>query len=122
VLQHERCRRDPVGEYRRTLRFLGLGDDAVPRRLRAWREGGDDRDLRFPTRAEAAKRRVVATARRLHDPKPPPLWPDVEAALHAELDPEVADLRTLVPELDVALWPNFAGVAAPDVRRAAVRG
>ena len=27
VLQYERCRREPLGEYRRTLRFLGVRDD-----------------------------------------------------------------------------------------------
>jgi hypothetical protein len=110
VQQHERCRIDPVGEYRRTLRFLGLGDDAVPRRLRTWREGADDRDLRFPTRLETAKRLSVRLARRVRDPEPARLWPEIEAALHAELDPEVAELCELVPDLDLSLWPNFAAL------------
>ena len=35
VLQFERCRRDPVGQYRRTLDFLEVRDrDFAPRRLR----------------------------------------------------------------------------------------
>ena len=34
VLQFERCRRDPAGQYRRTLEFLGVRDTAFrPRRL-----------------------------------------------------------------------------------------
>ena len=41
-----------------------------------------------------------------------PLWPDLEGALHTALDPDVAALRELVPELDLALWPNFAHLAA----------
>jgi hypothetical protein len=110
VLQHERCRCDPVGEYQRTLRFLGLVDETVPRRLRVWRESADDRDLRFPTRAEVAKRRLLWAARRRREAAPAPLWPDLEAALHEELDAEVAELRLLVPDLDLSLWPNFADV------------
>src|SRR5215218_68049 len=35
VLQYERCRRDPLGQYRRTLEFLGVRDTAfAPLRLR----------------------------------------------------------------------------------------
>ena len=109
VLQHERCSAEPVGEYRRTLRFLGLPDDHVPRRLRGFKPGRDDRDLRFPTAAEAAKRRVVAAATRRREPEPPPLWPELEDALHAELDGEMAELAEMVPELDLSLWPGFAG-------------
>ena len=108
VLQHERCRADPVAEYRRTLRFLGVRDDHVPRRLRRWR-GGDDRDLRFPTRSETVKRTVMRTALRRHDPPPSRLWPELDAALHDELDDEVAELAEMVPELDLSLWPGFAG-------------
>ncbi|HEV2814233.1 MAG TPA: sulfotransferase, partial [Solirubrobacteraceae bacterium] len=35
VLQQEQCVRDPAGEYRRTLRFLGVADDVVPDRVHA---------------------------------------------------------------------------------------
>jgi Sulfotransferase family len=98
VLQFERCRRDPAGQYRRTLEFLGVRDTAfVPRRVRP--VGLIDRVL--PRRVgERLTRRPSPT-------RTEPLWPDVEASLHAALDPDVAALKQLVPELDLALWPNF---------------
>jgi hypothetical protein len=40
-----------------------------------------------------------------------PLWPDLEAALHTALDPDVEALSDLVPLLDLSLWPNFAHLA-----------
>jgi hypothetical protein len=109
VLQHERCRIDPLGEYRRSLRFLGVDEDFVPKRLSRWREGRDDRDLRFPTRFETVKRVTFQTLLRRRDPDPVALWPELEASLHEELDPEVEGLKALVPEIDLSLWPNFAG-------------
>src|SRR5688500_10826808 len=30
VMQYERCRQDPLGEYRRALRFLGVAEDFEP--------------------------------------------------------------------------------------------
>lgn len=98
VLQHERCRREPRPQYARTLRFLGVRDH-VPARLRT--------SLR-------PRARVVGALRSLGVLRPPPraeLWPDIEADLHAELDAEVRELSALVPDLDLALWPNFAGLA-----------
>jgi hypothetical protein len=44
-----------------------------------------------------------------------PLWPDIEAALHTALDPDVEALKQLVPQLDLALWPNFTHLGV-DVR------
>ena len=87
VLQYERCRQDPAGEYRRTLRFLGADPDHEPR------------DVGRPrgTTAEAAKE---------------PLWPDILACLHRELDADVERLRALAPGIDLSLWPNFAHLAA----------
>ncbi len=99
VLQHERCRADPRPEYARTLRFLGVRDHHVPLRLRT--------DLRPRARAVGALRRAGVL-------KPPPraeLWPDIEQTLHAELDGEVRRLTSLVPEIDLRLWPNFAHLA-----------
>jgi hypothetical protein len=32
--------------------------------------------------------------------------------LRATLEPEVARLAELTPEIDIALWPNFAHLAA----------
>ena len=118
VLQFERCRRDPAGQYRRTLDFLGVRDrDFAPRRLRRKAAGKPESrivaallGLGLP---EGTKRRV--TERLTGRPAPrraaAPLWPDLEAALHTALDPDVAALRELVPELDLSLWPNFAHLA-----------
>jgi Sulfotransferase family len=88
VLQYEKCRADPAGEYRRTLRFLGVDSDHEPR------------DVERPrgTTAAAAKE---------------PLWPDMLDCLHRALDPDVERLAELV-DLDLSLWPNFAHLAAAD--------
>jgi hypothetical protein len=60
--------------------------------------------------------------RRLKDrllPKSPPkLWPDIEIPLLAELEPDVRELKALVPELDLSLWPSFAHLGAPETVRA----
>ena len=60
------------------------------------------------------RRRVSerVAGRPVAEPEPAPLWPDLEAALHTALDPDVEALRALVPELDLTLWPNFAHLAA----------
>jgi hypothetical protein len=103
VLQFERCRRDPAGQYRRTLEFLGVRDTSfAPRRLRHKTVAG--------LLGRVAPRRVGErlAGRPLAEREPAPLWPDLEASLHAALDPDVAALKELVPELDLALWPNFA--------------
>ncbi|MBX5441595.1 MAG: sulfotransferase [Solirubrobacteraceae bacterium] len=119
VLQYERCRADVLGEYRRTIRFLGLPDDGfVPRRLRRAARGKTGprayvRALRAAGLPEHVNRRWLRTSvrrllrgRRLELPREP--WPELDAALHAVLDPEVEALRELVPELDLSLWPHFA--------------
>jgi len=85
VLQYERCVGDPLGQYRRTLRFLGVTPDHEP---------ADTGELRGSTT----------------DPQKAALWPDLLAGLHAALDPEVAALPALAPGLDLALWPNFSGL------------
>jgi hypothetical protein len=86
VLQYERCRLDPIGQYRRTLRHLGVSDH-VP----------DDVHALRGTTTEAGKDR---------------LWPELLSALHATLDREVAELDELVDDLDLSLWPNFADLEA----------
>jgi hypothetical protein len=83
VLQYERCRADPLAEYARTLRFLGLSDDHVPRALRK--------------PAPAAPERA-------------PLWPDLDDSLHAEFDGHVKAFADAVPEVDLSLWPNFSAL------------
>ncbi len=82
VLQYERCRADALGEYRRTLRFLGVDESDEPEEI---------------TRARGS----TMEARK------DPLWPDLEAALRQVLEPEVERLTTLVPEIDVDLWRHF---------------
>lgn len=116
VLQFERCRRDPAEEYRRTLRFLGVDEAFAPRRLRR-RSAGKPADwyvapllragLPEGTRGRMLERLTGRPAER----ELPPLWPDLETALHASFDPEVTALAAMVPELDLSLWPNFERLA-----------
>jgi hypothetical protein len=89
ILQYEKCVADPAGQYRRTLRFLGV--DAEHRHPELERQRG--------TTQAASKK---------------PLWDDLMAGLRAVLEPEVALLAELAPEVDIALWPNFAHLAAAD--------
>jgi len=84
VLQFERCRADPLEQYRRTLRFLGVREDVAPDALHA-----------APTPERTA-----------------PLWPEIEASLRAALDPEVEALGATVPDFDARLWPNFAQMSS----------
>jgi hypothetical protein len=87
ILQYEKCVADPAGQYRRTLSFLGVDPEHV-------HDGfGTARGT-----TQAARKR--------------PLWPDLMDALGAALEPEVAQLAELTPEVDVSLWPNFAHLAA----------
>jgi hypothetical protein len=92
VLQHERCLADLRRELARTLRFLGVRDDHVPRRTGP------------APRARLAQWRVLRAAREVE------LWPDIEAALRAELAPEMQELRSLVPDLDLGLWRSLDAV------------
>ena len=98
VLQHERCLADPAGQFARTLSFLGVDDDFRPDRFR---DGPFQRARRTLGRA---RRRVTG----MLPPEPPELWPDIEIPLLAELEPDVLELRQLVPDLDLSLWPSFA--------------
>ncbi len=118
VLQFEQCRRDPLPQYARTLEFLEVRDrDFTPRRLRR-KSAGKPESLHVAALLrlgvpEGTRRRVTEKL----SGRPParataPLWPDLEAALHTALDPEVEALAAMVPELDLALWPNFAHLAA----------
>jgi hypothetical protein len=91
ILQYEKCVADPPAQYRRTLAFLGVDPDHV-------HEGFQQR--RGTT--QAAKKQ--------------PLWDDLMDGLRATLEPEVARLAELAPEVDIALWPNFAHLAADALR------
>jgi hypothetical protein len=86
ILQYEKCVADPVGQYRRTLRFLGADADQPP---------PDFQRRRGRSQAKAKT----------------PLWPDLVEGLEATLEPEVALLASMEPEIDVSLWPNFAHLA-----------
>ena len=87
VLQYERCALEPLEQYARTLRFLGVRDDHEP-------DGVGE--LRGRTRAADKE----------------PLWPDLQQDLRDTLEPDVRELRAMVPDLDLSLWPNFAHLAA----------
>ena len=85
VLQYERCVAEPVEQYRRTLAFLGVADD-VPRDV------------------------TQARGESMADDKEP-LWPELTLALRTVLDPEVRLLASLVPDIDLSLWPHFSDLA-----------
>jgi hypothetical protein len=120
VLQLERCRRDPLGQYRRTLEFLGVRDlSFAPTELRRKAAGRPQSRLvsillRLGLPAGTRRRVTPRRARPTAAPPRVPLWPDIEASLHVALDPEVEALAAMVPELDVSLWRNFAHLAAPE--------
>jgi len=101
VLQSERCVADPLPQYRRMLEFLGLPADFVPPRL--------GRKPSLLGRLRRALRGARAPAAERHEKAD--LWPELEQALVADLEPEVRELQELVPELDLALWPQFAALS-----------
>ena len=116
VLQYERCRVDPQGQYRRMLQFLGVRDqDRLPSGRRS--TPPSDRTDRAYARlaglglAGRAARRAAERASGHSLGRPVTLWPDVTDALHATLDDDVERLTELVPDLSVSLWPNFAHLA-----------
>ena len=90
ILQYEKCVADPVAQYRRTLTFLGV--DAEHRNESFERRRGT---------TQAAQKK--------------PLWDDLMDGLRAALEPEVLDLAAICPEIDVALWKNFAHLAPENV-------
>jgi hypothetical protein len=108
VLQYERCRIDPAGEYARTLRFLGVDDDFQPERFRVPPPHGEDWH-----RGRTRLQRVRETVRPRRRGGRKRLWPDLEASILADLEPEVLELKAMVRELDLNLWPSFAHLAAP---------
>lgn len=92
VLQSERCVADPVAQYRRMTRFLGLADHLPPRLKRS--------PLQRLRTALGRERRTERHAKA-------DLWPELAAALRADLEPEAHALRELVPDLDLALWTDL---------------
>ena len=109
VLQYERCRQDPAAEYARTLRFLDVDDSFRPGKFRA-------------SPLQLTRPMLGGARRRLKDkllPKSPPqLWPDIEIPLLTELERDVLELKKLVPDLDLSLWPSFAQLAQPQAMQA----
>lgn len=86
MLQLERCLSDPTDEYRRTLAFLGL---------REW--------LPLPEVLQSAEDIVAEPGTAA-----PPDEPDY---LIATLELDVLLLRSLVPDIDLSLWPSFRHLA-----------
>ena len=86
VIQYERCVAEPVAQYRRTLRFLGVDDEHPPP------------DFARPRGKSQASQKTE-------------LWPDLREALQATLEPEVRRLAATEPDIDVSLWPNFSHLA-----------
>jgi hypothetical protein len=83
VLQYERCVRSPADELTRTFAFLGI----TPHRP-------DDRMLTMRYNQTVGTKGTLSTKE--------------EAELVATFEPEVAQLKELVPDLDLSLWPRFA--------------
>jgi hypothetical protein len=110
VLQYERCRSDPQGEYARTLRFLGVGDDFRPKRFQLLPPDGNPG---LKGRIQLVQEGMKRTMRPRRGGHRRDLWPDLEASILAELEPEVLELKAMVRDLDLNLWPSFAHLAAP---------
>jgi len=115
VLQYEQCLAEPLAQYERTLAFLGVEPGDPPRRIRQLQRRRTNPGL---TRRAVAALGIEQSApaellRRIRTGRarvPVELWPDVLAALRTELEPEIADLATLAPEVDTALWTGFQAV------------
>jgi hypothetical protein len=86
VLQYERCVREPSGELARTLDFLGVAPWAPDQRLLTMHY------------KQTMGRKVSLSARD-------------EAALVADYEPEVSRLISIVPDIDLSLWPRFSHLA-----------
>jgi hypothetical protein len=83
VLQYEHCAADPASQLARTYEFLGLPPHTL------------DHDVLIQPRNMAKLEKVGV----------PQEHADLLKRYYA---PEVRRLRTLVPDLDLALWPHFA--------------
>jgi hypothetical protein len=123
VLQAEACRADPVGQYRRTVAFLGVDPAFVPRRLRRAARGKTGptpvvRALRAAgvpqeVSVRQTRDRVLRALRREPTPvEPATMWPDLRRGLHVALGPEIERLAAVAPDVDLELWPSFRSPAA----------
>ena len=82
ILQFEQCLQDPAGEYQRTLDFLGLP---------AWTPPPE----------------ILGKAFNVSKKRPSPAALDEPADLIETLEPDVHELLTFAPDIDLSLWPNF---------------
>ena len=87
LLQYERCVADPQGQLSRTFEFLGLPDQPA-------------------SVAEVARTRKKSTEH-------VPLAAELRRLLVDYYAADVAALRKLMPDLDLALWKNFATEELP---------
>lgn len=83
VLQYERCKADPVSQLARTYRFLGLE----------------------PFVHDGITKRVNVTEHA------PDLEDDVRRRLVQVYESDVRALARRFPDIDLNLWPNFAGIS-----------
>lgn len=82
VLQYEACRNDPLTASRRTFEFLGVDPEQ------------ETAGIASEVNATRVEKIVV---------------PDhLRRTLQELYQPEIEDLLTLVPEIDLDLWPNFS--------------
>jgi hypothetical protein len=102
ILQLEACKLDPLGEWKRMLRFLEVDEDFVPHGL--GQKEGQVEEVSF----QRVKRLL---GQRL--PVPVELWPDLETTLIREYKHEVEEFAEMVPEFDIGLWPRFADGREP---------
>jgi hypothetical protein len=86
IMQYERCAADPDGQLARTFEFLGLSPHKLPRE-------------------ELARPRNMSKLEKVQVPQ------EHLELLRRYYRPEVDRLRALMPDLDLALWPNFRHLA-----------
>jgi hypothetical protein len=87
VLQFERCVRDPAGEFRRTLQFLGVDPDYLPENV--------------------GERAYGAKVPHVHMPA------DLRSQLVRDYADEVLRLADRWEQIDLSLWPNFEHLSRP---------
>jgi hypothetical protein len=84
VLQYEQCVEDPMAELRRTYEFVGVAaPNHVPRFLTD-RAGWSNPQIDVRDAVTEAARRIIRS--------------------------DVSELKTLVPEIDLDLWPSFKAI------------
>jgi hypothetical protein len=83
IEQYERCLNDRTAALRRTYEFLGVEPGFAPE--------------------------TSPCQHRLEETVDAPLDPAVRDRLRAFYHSDVVDLTELVPEIDLTIWPNFAG-------------